>query len=75
MLFLPGTGRGTGRRLVEGARRVRYDHRNNGLDVPQHFACRHSQHPVAILFEKSVATRVALRTVAASVELAVHLDR
>ncbi|KQS48083.1 hypothetical protein ASG20_13165 [Sphingomonas sp. Leaf198] len=60
---------------MEGAGRGRYDHRHYGFDIPQHVACCHSQHPVAILFEKLVAIGVALGTVAASMEFAIYFDR
>ena len=75
MIFLPGTGRGTGRRLVEGAGRRRHDHRHHGLDIPQHIAGGHTQHPVAILREKSVAISIALNAIAAAMEFAIDLYR
>ena len=60
---------------MEGAGRRRHDHRHHGLDIPQHLAGGHTQHPVAILREKSVAISIALSAIAAAVKFAIDLYR
>ena len=60
---------------MEGAGRRRHDHRHHGLDIPQHVASGHAQHPVAILYEKSVVISIALSAIAATMEFAIDLYR
>jgi hypothetical protein len=60
---------------VEGARRRRYDYRHYSLDIPQHFARGHPQHPISIQLKEFVAIGVAERSVAASMVLAVYFNR
>jgi hypothetical protein len=63
--------------MVEGAPSVRLgqNQADDGIEIVQHIGCRNVQRSDACLMQGKVAGRVALRSVAAVMRLAVDFDR
>jgi hypothetical protein len=74
LLILPGTGWGTSRRLVEGARGKRQDRSGSDFRVSQNLSSRDSHEAIPVLVQKSV-TRLILRdSIRLRMAFAVDLD-
>ena len=74
--ILPGTGRGTSRRLVEGsARPTLIDQElNNCFSIGKHLLRRNSDHPIPFSHEPPIACFVASRISTSFVNLAINFD-
>ena len=75
--FLPGTGRGTIRRMVEGNARRRglNDMLDNGVLVLKHLSGGNAQHHDLVASQPLIALGIPLRTITEAMTFAVHLDR
>lgn len=74
--ILPGTGRGTSRRLVEGAH-ISTSNNNrakNAVQVFQHVPGRYSHNAESLAFEQRIASRIAPRPVAEIMPLPIDFD-
>ncbi len=72
--ILPGTGRGTSRRLVEGASHKCCDRVGHGVDVCDNTLGGDADDAVALFAQETEAGLIALRTVCTVVRLAVDFD-
>ena len=73
-MFLPGTGRGTIRRMVEGVLRLRKNAFEHAFNVLHDIDCPNTKHPVAVQCEKLVANGVTLRPVSEAVHFAINFN-
>ena len=75
-MLLPGTGRGTSRRLVEGAPRMTllYDSHQHSVEITEHLRSRNSHRHEPCLLDVAVAFLVPLGLIAAIMRFAVDLN-
>ncbi len=72
--ILPGTGRGTSRRLVEGGGHQRGDRGGHRTDVSNHTGGGNADDAVALLLQEPQSRIVPFRTIGALMRFAVDLD-
>ena len=76
-MILPGTGRGTGRRLVEGrsSRALNNNHLNRPVQLIENVTSRNSQHLVSECFQIGLTQRVDRRAATHIVCGSVNFDQ
>ena len=74
-LSLPGTGRGTIRRMVEGGRYKRCDCSDDAIQIAENIVRGESHNAMAVLRQESVSPGVEIGPVAALMRLTIDLDR
>jgi len=75
LLILPGTGRGTIRRMVEGARHRSGDRGGNGICVGEYLGSRNAENGDAGGFKRCGPSHVVTRPSAHIMRYAIDLDR
>ena len=73
-MILPGTGRGTSRRLVEGALRLRDNSLGSALNARENALRCHSQNSEPLVLDEALTIGVGLRPAAHIVNPAIHFD-